>query len=239
MSKHKLEVVFSENEIPVKQLATTLSTLSLLKNFKADLGAKGLLSRIHFNTTYGVFEIRYVVVESCDISILFISTPIQDINFAKDVVDLFVNESSFLQARYYDYEYDYWQNAEDLLLYENSHIDVSTLPKKDNGFPFPLNDIIVDISNNPGRRIFRENYIEFVGIITWASKLLVERTGIKTKYPALNQDMFKVSIINNNAAMIELVNSDILSDSFNALRKALYGVHADALEIKKPWWKIW
>ena len=51
-------------------------------------------------------------------------------------------------------EYDYWQNAEDLLLYRVAGRAVEGLRLVSNNLPAPLEQKVVDISANPGRRVF-------------------------------------------------------------------------------------
>lgn len=79
----------------------------------------------------------------------------------------FVGEPNFVMAWLADAEYDFWQNAEDLLLYTSRGKLHEHLRKKSNGLPPPLEQTIVDISGNPGRRLLRTGYYEVVGAVMW------------------------------------------------------------------------
>ncbi len=64
-------------------------------------------------------------------------------------------------------DYDFWQNAEDPLIYESRGRSYSNLPMRSNGLPPPLEQQVIDISKNPGRRIPRRGYVEAVGSRMW------------------------------------------------------------------------
>jgi hypothetical protein len=60
-----------------------------------------------------------------------------------------------------------WQNAEDLGLYTSSGRDITGLPLKSNGLPYPLTQQIVDTDANPGRWRIRHGWIESIGATMW------------------------------------------------------------------------
>lgn len=91
-------------------------------------------------------------------------TPIQ-VPWDQWVIELF-NES-FIMAWVADVDYQFWQNAEDLLQYRSVGRAWKHLPLKSNGLPPPLEQTIVDISHNPGRWAFRHGFIEAVGAVMW------------------------------------------------------------------------
>ena len=76
-------------------------------------------------------------------------------------------EVPITQAWVVNTEYDYWQNAEDPLEYISRGISIERLPKRSNGLPLPLEQTVIDISKNPGRRILRKGYVEAVGSPMW------------------------------------------------------------------------
>lgn len=82
-------------------------------------------------------------------------------------VEPFLVEVDFVQAWVSDVEYDYWQNASDPIEYISAGRDYSDLPLKSNGLPFPLEQKVVDISNNPGRWAMKAGYMEAVGATMW------------------------------------------------------------------------
>lgn len=98
----------------------------------------------------------------------------------------FIRNPTFVMAWLADVEYEFWQNAEDLLEYTAVGRFHEHLPKKSNGLPPPLEQTIVDISGNPGRRLLRTGHYEVVGAVMWlgepfwqltkANKVEVERS---------------------------------------------------------------
>ena len=89
----------------------------------------------------------------------------------------FIKKQGFVQAWIADLEFDYWQNAEQPIQYELANRDYSKLPLKSNGFPPPLQAMWIDISNNPGKRVIKEGYVEAVGEKMWLSPIFKERIG--------------------------------------------------------------
>jgi hypothetical protein len=81
------------------------------------------------------------------------------------VIELF-NES-FISAWVTDSDYQFWQNAEELVHYRALGRPWRHLPLKSNGLPPPLEQKVVDISNNAGRSISHIEFIEAVGAIMW------------------------------------------------------------------------
>lgn len=103
------------------------------------------------------------------------------IEVAQSLIETLIDVPGFVQARIYDAEYDRWQNAESLTLFEVERVEHAHLPKKSNGLPFPLTQEIVDITKNPGRWVLRNGYIEAVGAFMWVSKSLLQVVGVDEK----------------------------------------------------------
>jgi len=76
-----------------------------------------------------------------------------------------------------DREYDYWQNAHDPLQYEAHGRSYAHLPMKSNELPYPLEQMIIDTSRNPGRRVIRMGYVEAVGHLMWFGEPFWKSTG--------------------------------------------------------------
>lgn len=95
--------------------------------------------------------------------------------------DNWVNELStelpITHAWVSDGEYDHWQNAEDPLQYRGTGRTFEHLPMRSNGLPPPLEQMVIDISNNPGRRLLHVGYIEAVGSPMWFGSRFWELTG--------------------------------------------------------------
>jgi hypothetical protein len=91
----------------------------------------------------------------------------------------FVKSEGFVQAWVSDTEFYHWQNTEYLWMYECGGRDYSGLPLVSNGLPPPLEETVVDISGNPGRRIIRTGYVEAVGLRMWLSPVFWNLIGKK------------------------------------------------------------
>ncbi|MDR9805510.1 hypothetical protein [Rhizobium hidalgonense] len=93
----------------------------------------------------------------------------------------FVVSPHFVQAWVADIEYDKWQNAEDPIIYKAANRDYSSLPMRSNGLPPPVEQMVVDISLNPGRWSLRSGYVEAVGSVMWLSDIFWSYVGIQHK----------------------------------------------------------
>ena len=76
-----------------------------------------------------------------------------------------------------DGEYQVWQNATSLDYYNRRGRSIDGLPLCSNGKPKPLTEMIVDTTQNPGRNVFHEGYIETVGGIMWFTDEFFRVTG--------------------------------------------------------------
>jgi hypothetical protein len=113
------------------------------------------------------------------------------IEVAQSLMEGLIDESGFVQARIYDAEYERWQNAESLTLFEVECAEHAHLPKRSNGLPFPLTQEIVDISKNLGRWVLKSGYIEAVGAVMWVNKSLLQVEGVDEK-TLMDVDCFEV-----------------------------------------------
>lgn len=153
----KLDEKFQSHgsSLPLKKLLTTVRNTERLSQIET--------SSLVFH--YGVVadaELCYVEIEE--------KTPGAAIDWEQWVVP-FVGSPHFVQAWIADAEYDKWQNAQDPLIYKAANRDYSSLPMRSNGLPPPVAQVVVDISQNPGRWEFRSGYIEAVGSVMWLSGL--------------------------------------------------------------------
>lgn len=85
-----------------------------------------------------------------------------------------IEHENFVHARIYNTRFDFLQNMTSLQSFELEGIDHSQLPKKHNGLPPPLAEMIVNISVNPRRWEFKSGYIEAVGAEMWLGKRFFE-----------------------------------------------------------------
>ena len=89
----------------------------------------------------------------------------------------FIASDGFISGWIFDEEYDHWQNAQDPLQYTAVGRAYEHLPMRSNGFPYPLEQQIIDTSANPGRWLFHNRYIEAVGSTMWLGERFWQLTG--------------------------------------------------------------
>lgn len=138
----------------------------------------------------------------------------------------FLDDPGFVQARVYDHEYDFWQNASDPLQYTARGRSTEGLPTISNGLPFPLEQVEIDISGNPGRWQLREGYIEAIGSTMWLGKSFPGRTG--AQLDALKQLGWLRTTVSGTVLRLQVEGGPWVSDrgaqaeQQRALRSALY-----------------
>lgn len=92
-------------------------------------------------------------------------------------VSPFLSEENFVQAWVSDVEFDFWQNATDLLEYEVAGVSYMGLPLRSNGLPPPLEEMEVDVSQNPGRWSLNKGFVEAIGTSMWLGPLFWNYVG--------------------------------------------------------------
>ncbi len=95
----------------------------------------------------------------------------------RSLVSDFLEDPNFLSGRIADAEFEYWENADQLCLYEWKGRSHEGKRLVSNGLPFPLEEMVVDTSDNPGRRLFKPGYIEALGYEMWLSLDYLRRIG--------------------------------------------------------------
>lgn len=131
----------------------------------------------HFGLEFKNAVFEYGGVGSCNLFFLEISKCITDIEDAYLWIKPFLELDSFIQGRVFDEEYERWQNAEDVLQYTAVGKSYKHLPMVSNGLPYPLEQMVIDVSMNLGRRILCDGYIESIGSTMWLGKQFWELTG--------------------------------------------------------------
>ncbi|MGO4569695.1 hypothetical protein AB4Z52_32820 [Rhizobium sp. 2YAF20] len=138
----------------------------------------------------------------------------------------FIVSPHFVQAWVADVEYDKWQNAEDPLIYKVANRNYSTLPMRSNGFPPPVERMIVDISQNPGRWKFHSGYIEALGSVMWFSELFWGYVGTAHKDRIAAIDAIEIKQMTKEVMRICVANESFTESSSrevqDRLRDALY-----------------
>lgn len=128
----------------------------------------------HFSYSNSLFDVHYASVWRFNLS--FISICFDD----GEVGDLFcrnphfIKLDSFRSLRFFGYDYEYWQNANDPIEYEAHNKSMEGINAYHDE---ALNHTYIDTSANPGRRVLRDGYIEAVGHEMWFGKSFWEATG--------------------------------------------------------------
>ena len=136
----------------------------------------------------------------------------------------FVASPYFVQGWVVDVEYDEWQNAEDPLLYTGEKRDYSSLPMRSNGLPPPLEQMVIDISNNPGRREFRLGYMEAVGSVMWLSELFWRYVGLDHKARLTDFSLATLMQVTDDVIRLSVSKASFTDESTRDLQDQLRDV---------------
>ncbi|MBJ7313395.1 hypothetical protein ACFOLJ_26450 [Rugamonas sp. CCM 8940] len=139
----------------------------------------------------------------------------------------FIDKPGFVQAWVSDVAYDHWQNAKDLLEYTAVGRDYSQLPMTSNGLPPPLEQKIVDISNNPGRWMLQSGYVEAIGAVMWLGEEFWNRVGIDRKDHIRKENWLRIEALTSGILRLQTAECCFSDESTarvqNDLRALLYG----------------
>ncbi|MBI2422016.1 MAG: hypothetical protein HYV27_04230 [Candidatus Hydrogenedentes bacterium] len=157
----------------------------------------------YFIVGVGDGEIVYGNNRSKQHSLVWIKQLVSDLGDAEKWVMPFVDLDSFVQARTYDLEYEYWQNANSPIDFTAKGRSSAGLPMKSNGLPYPLEEQIIDISGNPGRRQTRMGYVECVGAVMWLGVEFLNRTGLSEEV-VFSTDWLNARKVNDRVIRIQV-----------------------------------
>ena len=93
------------------------------------------------------------------------------------VSETVADDPNFVQAHFVDKNYQYLQNIYDPIQFRGLGLSMHGLPMKSNGLPFPLEQQIVDTSQNPGRFRLCQGYVEASAAYMWFGDLFWQITG--------------------------------------------------------------
>ena len=171
----------------------------------------------HFHIEFEEGTIHYNPVGNNDLSFLGIEKCVTDFEDASRWINPFLAFDAFINARVYNIEYEYWQNASDPLQYETAGKAYKHLPMKSNELPFPLEKTIIDISNNPGRRVLRTGYVEAVSSIMWIGKEFWGLTNAKQNNVCA-QDWIACEVLSDNVIFTKAAESPFVHDEGEELK---------------------
>lgn len=139
-------------------------------------------------------------------------------------VEPFLEFGKFTQAWISDAEYDFWQNASDPLQYQNFGRKYSHLKMISNNLPPPLEQKIIDTSNNPGRWSLRQGYVEAVGSTMWLGDAFWERVGENRKNRVKASKNLNVSILKNGIIRLQAAKDCFKNEESKILQEELRAV---------------
>lgn len=140
----------------------------------------------------------------------------------------YLGEPGFVQAWLADVEYSLWQNAEDISAYELEGKDYSHLPLTKRDMPPPLDQQIIDISGNPGRRVLRTGYVEAIGSTMWLGESFWDLVGEGRKKDILAAEWAEARLLDHGVVRVQAAPKCFTDESNRdlqlKLRRTLYGV---------------
>lgn len=140
---------------------------------------KSVQARDHFNFESGTLDLNFGHDGSREFSRLFVEDEyLRMFGYTEKLLDRLSSEFSVRQAGLFDIDYHHRQTAEDILEFEVAGWPHAHLKKVSNGAPPPLEQLVVDTSENPGRFIFKTGYCEFVANPIWLGPTFFEIRGL-------------------------------------------------------------
>ena len=175
----------------------------------------------HFLVAFDKLSVRFGSVTNYEHTLLMIryNSESKDYHWDQWVYAL-LSVSEFMQAWVVNNEYDHWQNAHDPIQYKAKGRSYAGLPMKSNDLPPPLEQMIIDTSNNPGRRIVRMGYVEAIGSPMWLGRPFWERTGAdkKSVMEAFAKD---AQLMENEVVRIQVSDKPFTENTDPALQNRL------------------
>ena len=209
MKGEKIEIVYQLNKLSAKDVWDCIFTFLKEENISIETEVEFIdktrklkevaecissEGRSHFGVMFEGISIQYSQIPSWRHELILVENNSESIHFKwEQLVKLFFRKALFIQAWVTDIDYDYWQNATDPLQFKSSGKSFEELPLKSNGLPYPLEQMIIDTSKNPGRRLLRDGYVEAVGSQMWFTRKFEQETGID-----LNIEISGCSVENQN-----------------------------------------
>jgi hypothetical protein len=191
MCKEELAVVFEYGTFSagfaLEAIQTVLTRHSVSLNgfalYEQPMSFASVRSRLErsqrqsFNLTGPGFEFHLGSVRNSRLVLFSIKSSVPSAISWDEWAAQFTDAPKFVMGWVVDSNYDYWQNAEDPLQFTAAGKTYEHFKMKSNGLPYPVERTIIDTSANPGRRLFRDGYIEAVGAVMWLGESFWSLTG--------------------------------------------------------------
>ena len=236
----QLEIVFDINTLDdlsaLQMIINTIYKFDLQKEFELNSGkinCHEFLKKVRQEKRWshevrlGGLAFRYGIVSAWNHIFLCIrELESQTVTQWDDWVMPFIEMPGFVQAWVSDSEFDYWQNAADILLYKVAERSCNHLPMISNGLPPPLEQSVIDISKNPGKRVIKNGYVEAIGTRMWLAPSFWARVGCFDPQRLIDAG-WRVVHLKNLITLLE-VSINVFKENGcmeqqSALRSAIYG----------------
>ena len=220
------------------------SVLKRLGKLSSSLASGSTLRRVenpdceHFGVFDERFEIDFAPTASPGIDQLFVTADSDEFVDHDIWIESLNQTHPLIQAFLFDVDYNYWQNANDPLLYTSKDRDYAHLPMKLNGWPPPLDRMVIDTSTNPGRWEFRNGFVEAVTSPLWLGSEFWRVTGHDQSAVMASELWQDLEELEGGLMLLRAQFSPFDSDEGeqallqNAMRKLIYPEEATANKSK-------
>jgi hypothetical protein len=216
--REDLTVVFALGSVDVASVLRGLRCV-LFASSERDQNLNAALEGVErnadstFNLISHGYELDFGKLARERFQFLLIRRPVgQNAMSWNDWMQPFLEFTGFMMAWLADTDYQYWQNAYDPLQYRAVEKPFEHLPQKSNGLPYPLEQSIIDISANPGRRLVRKGYYEAVGAVMWLGERFWTLTGAD-RVVVENAGWLRVSSPNRSVVRVEAATDLFTEDA--------------------------
>lgn len=237
-SGENLEIVFEADFLKGEKVAKhILGALDVLDSevelYGAPMDVKSAVKMIA-NANRNAFklktskgEVHFSTVSKYKLQLINIRRNTQSVQSWNAIVSSFLQSDRFVQACVSDVDYSFWQNAVDPLQYQVAGRSYSNLPMVSNGLPAPLEQSVVDTSQNPGRRIIKVGYVEMIGHVMWLGNLFWDLVGKPKRSIMLDPGSCEVTEMPNGVVRVVVPEGpfvDVTTEQKQVdLRQLLFG----------------
>jgi len=141
-----------------------------LKKIEATIKRRSLR---HFGVSFEEVDVSFGSITGANHILILIDdrSAHQSIDWSK-LPERFFAKHPFIQAWLSDGNYDAWQNQYDPFFYEKDGRPYDHFKLIPNGYSSPLDRMVLDISDNPGRRVIRRSkgFVEVIAAQMWVGE---------------------------------------------------------------------
>jgi hypothetical protein len=239
MGAEKVEIIFELDSLSAEDAARRSIEVLGLKNSQVNLyqevmSAESALERIvrdgkpSFNIETAAVSIHFSTIRAYQQQLLTIcKKEACQLSTWEQILSSFLGCKGFTQACLLSDEYTFWQNAADPLQYQAAGRSYDGLPLVSNGLPSPLEKLVIDTSQNPGRRIIKVGYVEMVGHAMWLGQAFWNRVGNHRRQDLFTANAYKTTEMANGVARVVAHEEPFVDETTKEvqenLRRLLFG----------------